>query len=349
MSTSTPGSPYTHDSDPMDTESVGSPGLSPAPSVYSLTESLREASFKHVHGRAINAHSDVYMLPADDEEINRLETQHNIFRILNDGNYLGPVREVLEGPGKAVLDLGTGTGVWAVEVASEFPAAQVVGVDLSPIQYLRPLPENCRFEVDDVNLGMAHFHNQFDVVHARHICSGIRDYARFAYDIANVLRPGGLALFFEAEYYVFDSNKKPMGIRHPDPTGRQTEHKDPPGLARFAAAFVGAVSRRGGNINVGARMPDYCKQSGGFSEIVYQDVWIPATPWMHARRLRMVGHLIREDLRSFLHAGRPILLADGLSEVAVGDLINQSMTDLDAAEAPMWLRGCYTWAWRATV
>jgi methylase of polypeptide subunit release factors len=33
-----------------------------------------------------------------------------------------------------VLDLGTGTGVWAMEFAVEHPTAVVIGTDLTPIQ-----------------------------------------------------------------------------------------------------------------------------------------------------------------------------------------------------------------------
>lgn len=35
---------------------------------------------------------------------------------------------------KRVLDVGTGTGIWAIDYADEHPDTQVVGVDLSPIQ-----------------------------------------------------------------------------------------------------------------------------------------------------------------------------------------------------------------------
>ncbi|GKT86921.1 TAM domain methyltransferase [Colletotrichum tofieldiae] len=44
---------------------------------------------------------------------------------------------------KRVLDIGTGTGIWALDYADEHPEATVLGVDLSPIQ-----PNF--FEVDDV-------------------------------------------------------------------------------------------------------------------------------------------------------------------------------------------------------
>ena len=47
-----------------------------------------------------------------------------------------------------VLDLATGTGIWAIEFATKYPSASVVGTDLSPIQPLY-VPPNCSFEVDD--------------------------------------------------------------------------------------------------------------------------------------------------------------------------------------------------------
>lgn len=33
-----------------------------------------------------------------------------------------------------VLDVGTGTGIWAIEMADMHPEAEIVGIDLSPIQ-----------------------------------------------------------------------------------------------------------------------------------------------------------------------------------------------------------------------
>jgi methylase of polypeptide subunit release factors len=39
----------------------------------------------------------------------------------------------LEKPHK-ILDVGTGTGIWAIDAGDLFPSAEVIGVDLSPIQ-----------------------------------------------------------------------------------------------------------------------------------------------------------------------------------------------------------------------
>ena len=75
--------------------------------------------------------------------------------LLNGDLFACPVAERLRtplGPGvrrPRVLDLGTGTGIWAIDVADEFPNAEVVANDLSPIQPSN-VPVNVRFEVDDI-------------------------------------------------------------------------------------------------------------------------------------------------------------------------------------------------------
>lgn len=47
--------------------------------------------------------------------------------LADDGLYKAPV----ENPHTArVLDLGTGTGIWAIEFATDYPDAEVIGLDL---------------------------------------------------------------------------------------------------------------------------------------------------------------------------------------------------------------------------
>jgi len=70
-------------------------------------------------------------------------------------------------------DLGSGSGAWIIELAREFPQSNAVGADLVPMQSLI-MPDNCRSEVDDINLGLEHFYGDFNVVHARMISSGIK-------------------------------------------------------------------------------------------------------------------------------------------------------------------------------
>lgn len=108
---------------------------SPAPSMYSVTSSIRAASYRQQFGRGLNNYSEVYQLPADDEELDRLgipfllcvslgylklrsaDKQHEMFKKIM-GAYPPPMAEVMadDTPGeiKAVLDLGCGSGSWFV-------------------------------------------------------------------------------------------------------------------------------------------------------------------------------------------------------------------------------------------
>lgn len=91
-------------------------------------------------------------MPNDDLECERLGTvqpplkvivrrcslkpdlQHNMFiRTLGGRLGLAPPNDP-NSKVKRVLDVGTGTGIWALDFGDEHPEAQVIGVDLSPIQ-----------------------------------------------------------------------------------------------------------------------------------------------------------------------------------------------------------------------
>jgi SAM-dependent methyltransferase len=103
----------------------------------SSTHSLRSSilDFRQENGRTYHAFRDgKYNLPNDDEENERLDLQHNLFLLTLD-NKLGLSPPNLPGSKvKRVLDVGTGTGIWAIDFGDEHPEATVIGVDLSPSQ-----------------------------------------------------------------------------------------------------------------------------------------------------------------------------------------------------------------------
>jgi hypothetical protein len=68
---SIPSSFTSYDRDSQRSSSEGSRSASPA-SLITLSESIRERFFREEHGRRMNNYSEVYRLPADEEEWARL-------------------------------------------------------------------------------------------------------------------------------------------------------------------------------------------------------------------------------------------------------------------------------------
>lgn len=78
---------------------------------------------------------------------------------------------------KKVLDIGTGTGIWAIDFADMFPAAEVTGTDISSIQPTW-VPPNCSFEIDDAESDWTWKPNTFDYIHNRNFICCIRNWPK---------------------------------------------------------------------------------------------------------------------------------------------------------------------------
>ncbi|KAI5811870.1 S-adenosyl-L-methionine-dependent methyltransferase [Pyronema omphalodes] len=155
-------------------------------STASLTSSVNQYIFEH--GRRYHAYygPDKYLQPTDEKEQDRLDLHHEMMRMVwYDKLHEAPLNEP-----HRILDIGTGTGIWAIDMAEQYPMAEVIGTDLSPIQ---PdwVPVNCRFEVDDAMLPWTFKDDFFDFIHCRNIASGVSDWNHLATELMRCTVPGG--------------------------------------------------------------------------------------------------------------------------------------------------------------
>ncbi|RGP69595.1 demethylmenaquinone methyltransferase [Fusarium sporotrichioides] len=141
------------------------------------TESLKSSimEYKWVHGRRFHAYGDGTYC-------------HELFRIVHGGKlYQAPIGKSPQN----ILDVGCGTGIWAIsDMADLHPSAEVVGVDLSPIQP-NFVPLNCRFEVDDINKEWTYAENKFDFIHIRYMTGTVPNWKELLEKAQRHLKPGG--------------------------------------------------------------------------------------------------------------------------------------------------------------
>ena len=96
----------------------------------SLTSSIERYPMEN--GRRYHAYKDgSYVMPNDESELDRLDLTHNMLKISMNMKLFDA--KLPENP-RRILDIGTGTGVWAIEMADEYPEARIIGTDLSPTQ-----------------------------------------------------------------------------------------------------------------------------------------------------------------------------------------------------------------------
>ncbi|KAH7091936.1 S-adenosyl-L-methionine-dependent methyltransferase [Paraphoma chrysanthemicola] len=154
------------------------------------TTSLKSAivNYKYRNGRRYHAYKEgSYWGPNDEKQADQLDIFHHICLLLLDGElHLAPISK---NP-MQVLDIGTGTGIWAIDFADRYPSAEVLGTDLSPTQPSM-VPPNLRFEVDDCTEPWLYRKDYFDFIHVRSLFGSVADWPAFYKECYDHLQPGG--------------------------------------------------------------------------------------------------------------------------------------------------------------
>lgn len=193
-----------------------------------------------------------YLLPKDLGETNRLDFQHYMLRYALKGNYAAPLHTPRD-----ILDVGCGTGRWAIELARQFPGANVIGMDVAPPPVDMSAapdarPENYAFVQGNALERIPFPDNSFDFVHQRFLALAIPA-ARWPGVVAELLRitrPAGWVELVETE--------PPLGA---------------PAIDQLASWGIELTKRRDINMSLMARIGDLLR-NGGATEVSSRTVAI---------------------------------------------------------------------------
>ncbi|KAK1758616.1 hypothetical protein QBC47DRAFT_399513 [Echria macrotheca] len=255
----------------------------------SLAESIRDYIYEN--GRRYHRFREGrYNFPNDDSEQQREDMKHSMVKMLC-GNQL--FFAPLGRNPQQILDIGTGTGIWAIEMGDLFESATVLGVDLSPIQP-EWVPPNVRFMVDDVESPWLHPRNYFDYIHARHTVMAIKDWPRLMRRSLEHLKPGGWLEIQE----VFHSPISVHGTMPPDHPVAQYWRFIHDGLTRLGVQFHAVANER----------MKHMMQECGYVNVQERVLHIPIGTWPKNKVLKTVGLYWRT------------ILLDGVQAIALGPL-----------------------------
>ncbi|PTB66496.1 S-adenosyl-L-methionine-dependent methyltransferase [Trichoderma citrinoviride] len=248
-----------------------------------------------------------YPLPNDDIEQEREYMKHVIHMQLTGGKLFNA--PIAPNP-QRILDLCTGTGLWPIEgkppcvqtpssgevfehasnanagrtVAKMFPSAEIIGLDLSPIQPLM-VPPNVRFLIDDVEDEWMD-RGGYDMIHLRHSCIYLKDVDKLIANCYAHLKEGGwLEITDYCGYIRCDDGTMPED--HPP--------------AQVAMLMHRALRGYGMNVYVINELHDKYK-AAGFKNIQCRVTKTPIGAWPRDPGQREIGILFRDIIHELVGA-----------------------------------------------
>ena len=224
---------------------------------------------------------NAYLLPKDMQEIGRLDFQHYLLRHALGGNYLAPIENPVY-----ILDVGTGTGRWAKEMAMAFPGSRVMGLDLEQAPGTGPIPPNYSFVSGNVLQRLPIADHTFHYVHQRLLVAAIPKacWPAVIRELVRVAKPGGWIELTETGSFMVDSG---------------------PGMDRIFEWGLEVALERGIDGRMIPFLGDYLRDAGLY-HVKTGHVDIPLGSW--GGRL---GTMMQEDMLSGLAGMEPLFATKG--------------------------------------
>ncbi|KAH6999419.1 S-adenosyl-L-methionine-dependent methyltransferase [Ilyonectria destructans] len=249
-----------------------------ASSTASITSSILE--YRTIQGRTY--HRDIgnaqYWGTNDERQNESMDVNHHVLTLVLDGAlHLAPIPKDI----KKAVDIGTGTGVWAIDFAEQYASAQVIGTDISPIQPSW-LPPNLEFQIDDCTQEWTFAPNSLDYVHIRWLVGSIVDWPHLFKQAYRCLKPGGY----------LESNEALSRMDCDDGTIHEKS-----AMHQWGKFFVEGGKKIGRSFTiVEDGVQKKAMEEAGFVGIEERDFKVPIGAWPKDQKLKEIGKYAQATL-----------------------------------------------------
>ncbi|KFA51585.1 hypothetical protein S40293_03925 [Stachybotrys chartarum IBT 40293] len=284
-------------------------GADAASSTASMTSSILH--YRTINGRTY--HSDrgnaEYWASNDQQQMDAMDIIHHFLLLsLDEKLFLAPLKPDI----KTVLDIGTGTGIWAIDMADEFPGAEVTGTDISPIQPSW-VPPNVKLYVESRRENLlgddewTYAPNSFDFVHLRYLYGSISDWGDLFQQAYRVCKPGGWVESYESS------------PRMESDDGSVTETS---AMNEWGKFFIEGGKKLGRPFTIiDDDIQQKCMEEAGFVDVQVWNFKAPIGSWPKDPRLSQIGQFSQaamdQDLEGFVLYMANIVLGWSRDQVLV--------------------------------
>ncbi|KUJ18608.1 S-adenosyl-L-methionine-dependent methyltransferase, partial [Mollisia scopiformis] len=247
----------------------------------SYTTSLSSSIKNHTYENGSRYHAyraGSYYAPNDEAENDRLDMHHHLATLLLKGKlHVAPIGSNPQ----RILDVGCGTGIWAIDMGPYFLFGGVIGVDLSPTQPTMT-PPNVQFEVDDVE-GEWTYNTPFDLIHVRFMFSAsIMNWPKLVKQVFTHLEPDGWCEFKDWDFTLHSNDNSLPADSY---------------ILKYHRLLYEATDRIGRDWKPGAHLKKWVEEAG-FENIQEQVLIVPLGTWPKEKHYKEIGtwhHIVKSE------------------------------------------------------
>ncbi|KAK5094069.1 hypothetical protein LTS08_008752 [Lithohypha guttulata] len=225
-------------------------------------------------GRRYHAfHAEKYPFPDDEDEWARLKILHDVWLAALQGSHV--LAPLIDSQLLAVLDIGFGTGDWAINFAQQYPNALVTGIDLSPPRFIWGTP-NLDIVISDFDDRWPR--QKYDFIHSRMLAGSIRDVDDLVRNCFHGLNPDG---FIEMQ------DTLPFACDDGSWTGSSLED--------WNSLMQSAARQRGTDLAIALRYESAMK-SAGFQDVSLHIRKLPVNTWPKDSAFHWIGKRLKRSM-----------------------------------------------------